>query len=120
MLSDVIERSNCGAVPNLGSLALVMPRNRDIFAHSLPVMFGDPLLNCRIERRAFVLPLQFPEGRLGQMRDVWKPALSDTRISDDVTRLAELQSGAVFAPVISAHSEKTPHMEFGQRLNVPE
>jgi hypothetical protein len=61
-----------------------MPRNRDIFAHSLPVMFGDSLLNCRIERRASMQALQFPESRLGQMRDVWKPTLSDTRIRFDV------------------------------------
>lgn len=81
---NVIERRNCGAVLNLGSLAPVMPRNCDIFAHSLPIMLFDPALDCRIKRRASMLALQFPEGRLGQMRDVWKPALSDTRIRFDI------------------------------------
>jgi hypothetical protein len=31
--------------------------------------------------------IQFPECRLGQMRDVWKPALSDTRITHVINRL---------------------------------
>jgi hypothetical protein len=48
-----------------------MPRNRDIFAHSLPIMLFDPALDCRIKRRAFVLALQFPKSFLAEVRDVW-------------------------------------------------
>jgi integrase len=53
-----------------------MPRNRDIFAYSLPIMLFDPALDCRIKRRATMLALQFPEGFSAHMRDVWLLALS--------------------------------------------
>jgi hypothetical protein len=48
-------------------------------------MLGDPLRNRLLKLRASMPALQFPESRLGQMRDVWKPALSDTPISFDLT-----------------------------------
>jgi hypothetical protein len=44
----------------------------------LPIVLGDPLRDRPLKRRASMLPLQFPEGRLRQMHDVRPPALRGT------------------------------------------
>jgi hypothetical protein len=43
------------------------------------VMLGDPFRNYLLQRRASMLALQFPEGRLGQVSEIWPFALFATR-----------------------------------------
>jgi len=70
----------------------------------LPIVIGDPLRDCPLQCRAFVLALNLLKYRLRQVRHVRQPALSDTRIIHVVNRLAKLKTGAVFAPSVTRHS----------------
>lgn len=83
---------------------------------ALSSALSDPFCNRLLKSRAFVRSLHLLKSRLRQVRHIWKPPLPDTRISDDVNRLAKLPSGAVFAPGVGEplHEEYRIRREDGE------
>ncbi len=67
-------------------------------------MICDPLGDRPLQRCAFVLALQFPEGFPAQMRDVWLLSFPHA-VTRNIDVLSEVPTGAIFAPVIAAHGD---------------
>jgi hypothetical protein len=114
-----------GSAPKFPTDCSELPHYRAGFvrkcAHSLLVMLCDPWRNRLFERRASMLAFQRPEEFRAYMRDVQfffaRFCVGVLAIFGGI-RATRMMNATELAHIEG--DEKTPHIEFGQRLNVPE
>src|SRR5262249_34850441 len=80
-------------------------RTRLITCRSL-IVITDPLRDCPLQCRASMLPLQFPEGRLGQMRDEWLLPLSHPVVTRNVSVPSQVPTGSMLPEVITRRRDR--------------
>jgi hypothetical protein len=74
--------------------------------HFLLVMLGNPIGDCPLQRRAFVLALQFPKRLAAEVRDVRLLSFSLAVVTRNVHVFSQVPTGAMLPPVIARRRDR--------------